>query len=314
MFLENHNRRNFRQAFTLVELLVVIAIIGILIALLLPAVQAAREAARRTQCLNHVKQIGLAAHNYAAARKCFPSSSQTTSTSTGDGYGFSFLAHLLPYHEEQSLHDLVNFNVPWHAPDNQLARETPVVPYKCPSRSVEERLYVDLANTVAPAQTAAHYNAVMGAKNACPSHPKDPYTVIGSCHTHAGGFAVNGVIYPGSKTRFKDITDGTSKTLLVAEISWEINGNRTWIVGNSGAYSYTARNVMYPMHSAPRDDPSWTVRVTPNNDVSFGSMHVGGAHFGLADGSSRYIHESIALNVLKSAASRANGMVPVVLD
>src|SRR5262245_57784372 len=98
-----------RQGFTLVELLVVIAIIGVLVALLLPAVQAAREAARRSQCQNHLKQIGLAMNNYHGVYNCFPPGRARTSID-GQGRCFSAYAFLLPYLEANSLYQQINFN------------------------------------------------------------------------------------------------------------------------------------------------------------------------------------------------------------
>lgn len=307
-----------RRAFTLIELLVVIAIIGILIALLLPAVNAAREAARRTSCLNKAKQICLAIQIFADANKQFPPS--------GDDKGHSFLSRILPYHEEKALHDMIDYKVPFYHANNAEAARTPLPAFKCPSRDeVEPILYAPTSSGGQERDSllAAHYNAVMGAKTgSCPSGSNDPYTVVGnpftgssSCNnTLVGGYATNGVMYAASKTRFKDIIDGTSKTFLIGELSWDFHGGRAWIVGtNTGTYSYAGRNILKGMHTIPRNDPPWQVQVGANNDVSFGSMHVGGAHFGLVDGSCRFLSENIELAILKAAASRANADT-VILD
>ena len=118
-----------RNAFTLVELLVVIAIIGILIALLLPAVQAAREAARRAQCNNNLKQMGLALHNYHDSYKKFPPGNMSGLVFSG----ISIHARLLPYLEQKNVQDLINFGVPYNDPTNDMARLSPVSLFLCPS-------------------------------------------------------------------------------------------------------------------------------------------------------------------------------------
>ena len=124
----------------------------------------------------------------------------------------------------------------------------------------------------------------------------DPFT-IGYCDT--GGLASNGIMYVGSKTKFKDISDGSSKTFLIGEFSWNYRGSRTWIVGgsytldtglkppapDSYAYSYSGRNLTYPLKSYPWYlDENFVNRNTPMNDVSFGSSHPLGANFGMGDG------------------------------
>lgn len=119
--------------FTLVELLVVIAIIGILVALLLPAVQAAREAARRAQCSNNLKQMGIAVLNYENTRKTFPPGSTTKSTAINSDYMSTWSIHLLPYLEEQALFDSWRQTQPLHHAQNQQIRERFVTAYLCPS-------------------------------------------------------------------------------------------------------------------------------------------------------------------------------------
>ncbi|MBN1853785.1 MAG: DUF1559 domain-containing protein, partial [Pirellulales bacterium] len=128
--IRSHGRQ---PAFTLVELLVVIAIIGILVALLLPAVQAAREAARRSQCGNNLKQIGLAILNYESAYKTFPPGGITLGPCCGTKSGTSWPISILPQMEEQPLFDQYNFNAFNEDPENMVVRETKLVKYTCPS-------------------------------------------------------------------------------------------------------------------------------------------------------------------------------------
>jgi prepilin-type N-terminal cleavage/methylation domain-containing protein/prepilin-type processing-associated H-X9-DG protein len=300
------------RGFTLVELLVVIAIIGILIALLLPAVQAAREAARRTQCRNVARQIVLACHNFASARKHFPPASYAHPASyafplpaNNERIKFGFLALILPYHEEAAAHQLINYQKPWDSAENKTARETPMPVFKCASRGFTEMVFLDAAGGGGwddNSPLAAHYNAVMGAKNFNAALPGDPYSMDAEYR------ATNGVMYIESKTKFKDITDGSSKTFLIGEMSWDLVAHRAWIVGNSGGFIYSARNMMYPLFSAVRGrvtNGSYTT-ITSNNDVSFGSSHPGNAHFGMADGSVKLVSENVAIAVLKAYSSRAS--------
>ena len=312
-----------RSAFTLVELLVVIAIIGILIALLLPAVQSAREAARRTQCASQLKQLCLATHNYQEARKQFPPAiDNSLAQGTSNGRGFSYLALLLPYHEEKSAHDLINYQYSWDDPHNNTARVTPLKIFKCPSKDDLEQLLAPVPGSTAfqDSDLAAHYLAVLGAKNACPSTSGDPYKCD---HCGTGGIASNGIMYVGSKTRFKDITDGSSNTFLIGEFSWKYRGSRSWIVGGSYTldtsltppgpddyvYSYSGRNLTYAMNSFPWYlDESYTTRNNNMNDVSFGSLHIGGAHFGFGDASVRFVSENTDLKILKAYACRNDGL------
>ena len=123
-------RRPWR-GFTLIELLVVIAIIGILIALLLPAVQAAREAARRTQCLNNLKQIGLAMHSYEGPFKQFPMGSDWFERSKNDTPGFGFLVFLLPYMEHKPLWDQLDPTVGWYTDPNKTSWKQSLAIFSC---------------------------------------------------------------------------------------------------------------------------------------------------------------------------------------
>ena len=145
----------------------------------------------------------------------------------------------------------------------------------------------------------------MGAKNgsSCPSPVGSPQ-VVANCGS--GGYGTSGIMYNKSKTKFKDITDGSSKTFLIGEMSWDIGGTRVWICGsNSTAHCYSGYNLRFPLNSARWLDPNNdNVTITPeHNDISFGSLHPGGCHFGMADGSVRFVSESTDLDVLKAAAT-----------
>jgi prepilin-type N-terminal cleavage/methylation domain-containing protein len=309
----------YKRGFTLVELLVVIAIIGILIALLLPAVQAAREAARRTQCLNKTKQICLAIHNYANARKRFPSAVdlEQAKLESNKPRLFSFLVAILPYHENTALHKLFNFDYTWNNPINKPPLETPIYEFRCPTASDPEGMYVGGTTgsnaTWGESNLAAHYFAVLGAKYDCPSNGIFSVTVRPGFPDHCssvGGLATNGVMYAGSTTRFRDVTDGTSKTFLVGESSYESLGRRVWLVGSispGDAWCYSGYNMTHPLSSAPRNKyiNGALVNVGLGNDIGFGSLHTGAAHFGLTDGSVRFVSENTSLQILKNFASRA---------
>jgi len=200
-------RTRQRQGFTLIELLVVIAIIGILIALLLPAVQAARESARRSQCTNNLKQMGIALHNYHDVFGAFPPCGfRNPNAPPGlSQLDFSVQARILPYIEQLSLKQLINFNLPWNAPANQPAMFIPVPTFICPSDS----------GTQVPAAAGAsnNYYANYGS-NIIYGQPTWPQNV-GT--PNAAMPPPNGVFVFDIDVHFADIRDGTSKTAMFSE-------------------------------------------------------------------------------------------------
>ena len=303
--------RKFSRGFTLIELLVVIAIIAILIALLLPAVQQAREAARRTQCKNNLKQIGLAIHNYEGSCRVFPPSSISGFGRGVWGYPgtgpadpnirlHSFASLILPYVEASNLYNTIDYNVSALAPANRNAASQILPFYRCPSYSGKEfstdPLYV---TTVGFDKFAIRNYVAIGAT-----------TVIGL----SGGIPANGVMFPQSRTGFRDITDGTSNTIMVAE-SREENAS-VWIDGTSASVSARYMALVPPTYAGNNVSinyqPYFQGGVFPNSiGQNWGpsSQHAGGAHHLLCDGSVRFLSENLDVNVYDALATRDGGEV-----
>jgi len=304
----NLSRSKFdRRGFTLVELLVVIAIIGILVGLLLPAVQAAREAARRMQCSNNLKQLGLALHNYHDAHKCFPFGSGGTTPPSGSP-GYSAVSLLLPYIEQTSLHNSINFSLPLTDPVNAPARLQVVPAFLCPS---------DRANPQPQAGGAINY---MGNK--------------GSLHWWSDP-SQNGLFIHAKSLKFRDIVDGTSNTSAFSE--------RLLADGNNGVvdlqadvflgsgdpnnadeaiqmcYATDASNLanQFPLFmGAPWMNGQHTyvhVDVPNRRSCGFypfkasmpaGSRHTGGVNMTLCDGSVRFVGQTIELQTWRAIGTR----------
>jgi len=317
-----------KSAFTLIELLVVIAIIAVLVALLLPAVQQAREAARRAQCKNNLKQIGLALHNYHDAYGTFPSASVRTSYSTARGFfgktGWAWSVMLLPYVDQGSLYASLNINTNrYDDTDSEIVRltQTPISVYLCPS-SPTPRLNDTNKTAAFPASdvpAAANYKSVFGFRNEGDGNAAAGATWPSGCPTsgfmrgHCFG-GNDGLFGAGSSIRFRDITDGTSNTLAVGETAWGDIGDGVhrlaaiWAGISESATGATAndRPLRMVMHSLG-DTASRRINGTFGN--SFSSHHIGGTHFVLGDGSVRFISENINGQTSTSLASRADGNV-----
>jgi len=306
------------HGFTLVELLVVIAIIGILIALLLPAVQSAREAARRLQCTNHLKQIGLALHNYHSAQGAFPPGgvSRPGGTTTESG-GHSYLVMILPYMELDQVYGDIVINLGHDHSTNEWLRRIPINHYICPSRGPEG---YDRSSNVFPPPAEGiqdnvwyfgHYIATMGAKGEN-EYNGTTYPLQGPLT--AGGFSTTGILTRDSGTRISRIGDGSSNTTMVGEHSWKSNSYNPWPAGigssGGGQHATMLKNVYYPMHSVGRDE--CTNDLTVCNDVSFGSLHPGGANFLFGDGSVHFLSENIELRIFKAVATANSGEVAAI--
>jgi prepilin-type N-terminal cleavage/methylation domain-containing protein len=270
----SRNHSSLRAGFTLVELLVVIAIIGVLVALLLPAIQAAREAARRSDCLNRIRQLALAAHNYESANKKLPEHGTVIMKGTTLTGALSSQARLLPYMEQQNMQTLVDQNQHWRHTNNRVALRTPLPFLRCPSGKEIEMTYINSRDTGVVEETGlkCHYVGNLGARpTTCPGavvgggrgpstpaatpYPDSTYDSYGcqddpaigttdppppddpGANGGTGGVAINGTIFPLSDIDFGDITDGTSNTIMFGEQSWDIGPQEPWIVGSTSKNS-----------------------------------------------------------------------------
>ncbi len=288
-------RPNF--GFTLVELLVVIAIIGVLVALLLPAVQAAREAARRTQCTNNLKQIAIALHNYHDTHRAFPPGGWNEANR---GNRLAFNAFILPFMEQQAVYDEFNFEHNNYTGPNLNPGLRLIPAYHCPSCRITRGAFAAEYVGGEPTYTT-HYYAIMGPKGVNPISG-NRYPEVNPTAQH-GGYALSGVLHRNSSTTMGHVTDGTSNTIMVGEISWEAaNCFRIWPRGISGTASGSAKNVEFGINVMPFSGNNF-------NDVSFGSQHPGGANFAVTDGSVRFISETVDMDLYLAAASM-NGREP----
>lgn len=281
---------HIRRGFTLVELLVVIAVVGILVALLLPAVQAARESARRAQCVNNLKQIGVACHHYHDAVRSFPPGYCAAGayvdgeTDTTPGWGWA--AFGLPYLEQRPVYEAINFSLPIEHPTNARAVQTVIPPYLCPSDFAPQSPH---AVPDAPGNTLAL------------AAPSSYAACIGSGDSEVVGSIGSGIFYRNSAIRFAEILDGTSFTISIGEKAWA----KQYIIWAGALYrGVVVRgqfNTCQPTVPGMYDpSPALVLSHAHLNNAEldgdgsagmddFSSMHVLGSNFLYADGSVHFI-------------------------
>jgi prepilin-type N-terminal cleavage/methylation domain-containing protein/prepilin-type processing-associated H-X9-DG protein len=281
------------RAFTLVELLVVIAIIGILVALLLPAIQAAREAARRTGCVNNVMQLGLAAHSYEFNFESLPpgvTDPKGPIRNEPQGQHVSWIVKILPYMEETSLYRKFDQAAGAYAAVNAPVRACTVQVLMCPSYPGEETIK---DGTIAVTTYAGCYHDV-----------EAPINVDN-----------HGLMFLNSHVRFDEIYDGSTHTLLLAETVERADGENDlgWVSGTRSTLRNTGKIDM----PKPRFGvPAATDEEPKKQDVAeslfvggFGGHHPGGFNAAFADGSTRFVNENVDPAIWRLVGNRADGEI-----
>lgn len=356
------------RGFTLVELLVVISIIGVLVALLLPAVQSAREAARRAQCTNNLRQIGIALHNYHSAHGVFPSGNESPLDPDADGCfrgstneypGPNWLVRILPYMEQMAIYDQLDLDAGFPSAMDDLAGNVSkwrpditsgplyaeIEGFRCPSMSYPLPWVVEatvVPSTVPGAEpTVVNYFGCMGgglddpaSGNKQPS-PAIPGRSPGGQNCTCGRVGVpipgarnlihwtNGFMFVNSRRGLKHATDGSSNSILAGETiyahmqpirGWG-SGHRTKHGSNNGpanlAGTLRAINSGEKIYRAYYDTTTSYSDQNVHNHLSnaaFGSMHPGGAHFAMGDGSATFLSETINLDIFRTLGAIDDGL------
>ena len=304
----NLNRRlsSFR-AFTLVELLVVIAIIGVLVALLLPAIQSTREAARKTQCANNLKQIGLGMHNYLVSHGAFPPGYISVVLADHDdgGPGWSWAPHIIPFMEEVTLREQINFAEPLKNAASNTVRMTTLPLFICPSDDGFEPIVniPSKSSTITICQMAgANYVASAG-------------TVRPTCKLCRDRF--DGVFGRNRAIKPKELLDGLTKTLAVGERSSRWSRPALWgvvpnskIIDNQKPDLYAAGPAYvlgttfaegFNIESSEDDMAHGTIGTFAE---SYGSNHPGGAFFLFCDAAVRFVYDDADPGIMNALSTR----------
>ncbi len=301
--------RTSAAGFTLVELLVVIAIIGILVALLLPAVQAAREAARRTQCVNHLKQQGLAVLNYESSNGRLPPGRESTTP-----LGVNCFFRLLPYLEENAIYDAYNPAERVDAAANALAMRTPVSSVYCPSRRAPAADR-DFGNNERPARVR---EVAAGGDYAANAGDNATYGFVGNGPVPRIDGTVAGPFFTFSEIKLRQVRDGTSKTLAVGERHIppkRLGGDPALHHQFQGDTAFFASDNPRTVFGAMRAGvaASETIPCRGNFDDAcaymFGSQHEGIIQFAFLDGHVEPIPKDTSLEILRALAIIADGAV-----
>lgn len=335
--------KRVKRGFTLIELLVVIAIIAILIALLLPAVQQAREAARRSQCKNNLKQIGLAIHNYHEVGGAFPAGVINTNYTGTASNQLAWSTLILPHLDQAPLYNRFLTEAPLENATNAPLAQEILTAYRCPSDT-------------GPDQIAGNTIALYGTSNYVGNYgvgsPSDPL----ACNVAAGNLPdfCQGIFGQNTKVRFRDLKDGSSNVIFVGERKMgrtcgmfvdtvTVSAGGSTLAGHAGNFCSvwagidadtdfamivgsvspgTPVKATYPGQN-PNNMPGITIKINAKTDgatnsvgtalvqddttFGFNSYHTGGAHFLIGDGTVKFITENIDETTYQSIAIRSDG-------
>jgi prepilin-type N-terminal cleavage/methylation domain-containing protein/prepilin-type processing-associated H-X9-DG protein len=340
-------RRESRRGFTLIELLVVIAIIAVLIALLLPAVQSAREAARRAQCVNNLKQLGLASHNYSNVQGCFPANlylHPNYSTATYNWNNSSWIVFSLPFMEQSALYNSINFSIMWGTnkignwstvylgQQNSTVRTTVINSLICPS---DDSPAVDSVNADEIAGQPAAGTSYVGnlGDNCLACNPAAGVSALCASQgyfcrgSQLGDPATNTPGVPGTPTGtgifwrecsgvpIQQVIDGLSNTFLAGEQIMKVTQWNAWVEANQCVGS-TALPPNYLAPGVAISSSGSIVLSSGGSDVgswthwySFRSRHPGGINFAMCDGSVRFIKNTINMFTYQALSTRGMGEV-----